>query len=68
MVVSDKCDPVSFAQTPSVSGRAVLMPLGESGGAAGLEIVPAGAGALSVEVGVDSDVTKMLHWSAKRGR
>ena len=39
-----------FSQTRSVSGRAELTPLGESGGAAGLELVPAGEGALSVEV------------------
>ena len=42
-----------FAQTRSVSGRAELTPLCESGGATGLEIVPAGEGALSVEVVVD---------------
>ena len=38
-----------FAQTCPVSGRAELKPLVESGGAVGLEIVPAGEGAVSVE-------------------
>jgi hypothetical protein len=42
-----------FPQARSVSGRAELTPLGESGGAAGLEIVPVGEGALSVEVVVN---------------
>ena len=42
-----------FAQSPPMSGRTELTPLGESGGAAGLEIVPAGEGAVSVEQVVD---------------
>jgi hypothetical protein len=38
-----------FAQTRSTLCRMELTPLGESGGAAGLEIVPAGEGALRFE-------------------
>ena len=42
-----------FAQTCPVSGRAELKPLVESGGAAGLEIVPAVKPALPIEVVMD---------------
>ena len=42
-----------FAQSPPMSGSAELTPLAESGGAADLEVVPAGEGALRVEQVVD---------------
>ncbi len=42
-----------FAQTRSVLGSAEMTPLRESGGATGLEIVPVGEGAVSVEQVVD---------------
>ena len=45
-----------FAQSPPMSGSAELTPLAESGGAAGLEAVPAGEGALRVEQVVDRGV------------
>ncbi len=44
-----KADHSLFAQTRSVSGRAEMAPLGESGGTVGLKICPSGEGALRVE-------------------
>ena len=49
-VLSDKCELVSVCPNPPMSGCTELTPLGESGGAVDLEVVPAGEAAFLVEV------------------
>ena len=53
MVLSYGCEPAQFSKKYNLLCAAEFAPLGESGGAAGLEIVSAGERALSIEVVVD---------------
>ena len=53
MVLSYGCEPAQFSKKYNLLCAAEFAPLGESGGATGLEIVPAGGGALRVEKVVD---------------